>query len=327
MLANQIQNIIQAGHLQPGYHTTGLFDSRAKACSDSAPDYWHTPADTLYTLLLALPHLPADLQASTRTYLQNEFAAYPPYRYDAIGWKDGVQREAFNRPPEFESDRVNYPPLTTSYNNFDVWGYSPHSFYAMWKYAQQFGGAKSIFDSASSRLPAVPPDSTLLAMPHVVNAYITGYQGYLNLQVLAGYAESASVRSELNRLLNFRTTNFSAGSTYEAKSYCRALIASQNFMYLVPELATRLRTNGLTKVQSALNQYYQTAPYWFVPNIDVTFGEGSTQNFYDSHSIFLAKALILQQSRQELTRYLDVPAVQRGDLFFIQKLIYAIEAP
>jgi hypothetical protein len=51
------------------------------------------------------------------------------------------------------------------------------------------------------------------------------------------------------------------------------------------------------------------------------------QNLYDYNAMFLAKAYILKQSRAELTKYLDAPAFQRGDLFYIQNLIAAIEAP
>jgi len=46
---------------------------------------------------------------------------------------------------------------------------------------------------------------------------------------------------------------------------------------------------------------------------------------YDAHGIFLAKAWILQEPGVELEPYLDVPAFDRGDLFFLQKLIVTLE--
>ena len=42
--------------------------------------------------------------------------------------------------------------------------------------------------------------------------------------------------------------------------------------------------------------------------------------------MFSAKAMILREPREELIKYLDVPAFARGDLFYIQNLVAAIEA-
>jgi hypothetical protein len=51
------------------------------------------------------------------------------------------------------------------------------------------------------------------------------------------------------------------------------------------------------------------------------------QNLYDYSAMFQAKAYILDEPRDQLTKYLDAPAFERGDLFYIQNLITAIEAP
>jgi len=45
------------------------------------------------------------------------------------------------------------------------------------------------------------------------------------------------------------------------------------------------------------------------------------------NALFQAKAYALKQPRSELTKYLDSPAFERGDLHYIQNLIAAIEAP
>jgi hypothetical protein len=76
-----------------------------------------------------------------------------------------------------------------------------------------------------------------------------------------------------------------------------------------------------------LTEYEYIAPYWFVSRYEATIGEGVMANLYNYHGLFLAKAYILNQSRQELTRYLDVPAFKQGDLFFIMNLVMVIEAP
>jgi hypothetical protein len=70
-----VQKIISAGHLKPGF-SPGLIDLKLNGlCADRVSDYFHSPADTLYTLLRALPHLPPDVAQSARAYLQAELAA------------------------------------------------------------------------------------------------------------------------------------------------------------------------------------------------------------------------------------------------------------
>jgi hypothetical protein len=56
------------------------------------------------------------------------------------------------------------------------------------------------------------------------------------------------------------------------------------------------------------------------------YGEGMVNPLYDSSALFDARAMLLQASREELLRYLDVPAFERGDLFYIHKLISTLEA-
>jgi hypothetical protein len=96
-------------------------------------------------------------------------------------------------------------------------------------------------------------------------------------------------------------------------------------MFLVPELGQYLHDNARDKVQEALDEYYKLAPYWFVSNFEDGFAESGSVQLYDSYALFMAKALILQESGGELEQYLDVPAFERGDLFYIQKLIAILD--
>jgi hypothetical protein len=329
LLEAEVERMLAAGHLQPGYYSSGLIDKNfTQRCGANLVDYFSDPADTIITLLQALPYLSPELQTRTRIYIQSEFNKYPPYKYTHIGWKEGEPREVFSLPPEVAADRLESGPKTQFYN-FEGWKFSPMSFYAMWKYAQIFGNSRTIFDAGKARLEPLPPDSYLLEMPHVHNAYIAGYWGYLELEKMAGYQESISVRTELNRLLQLRKNNFSKDipdSYFQEKDkfYCRALSGSRNFMYLVPELADYLRQNALPQVEMAVGEYERELPYWFVSKVEAAFGESAINHPYDSIALFQAKALILNQSRSELVKYLDIPAFSVGDLYFIQKLVYAI---
>ena len=91
-LAQEIQKMINAGHLRTGYSSSGMIDNGSKICGDDLMDYWHNPGDTTTVLIQALPYLPTDLQQQTKEYLQSEFLSFPPYTYNHIGWKDGAAR-------------------------------------------------------------------------------------------------------------------------------------------------------------------------------------------------------------------------------------------
>ncbi|MBN1137753.1 MAG: PQQ-binding-like beta-propeller repeat protein [Anaerolineae bacterium] len=333
-LSAEVAKILDAGHLRPGYLSHGIFDHRTeRTVGENLIDYWHHPGDILVTLIRALPHLPDDQQVNVRTYIEHEFADYPPYLYVHIGWRDGAPREAFDLPPEVEADLVNHPPHSNYASFYEGWHYPPHLFYALWKYAQEFGNAQTIFDESKDRLEAPPDDNYLADYPDVHNAYIAGYLGYLELEQLAGYPESAAVSAELDRLLTLRASTFDKDNPWAAceepdcNDYARALNVARNFMYLVPELAEYLRDTIGSDIQAAVEDYSYVAPYWFVTKTEHMYGEGMINPLYDSSALFDARAMILQEPREKLLIYLDVPAFERGDLFYLQRLILAIEAP
>ena len=126
------------------------------------------------------------------------------------------------------------------------------------------------------------------------------------------YAANPAIQAKLDRLLQLWRDTFSADTPYTGGDPCRALSVSRNFLYLTPELGQYLHDQALTKVQSALQQYYRVEPYWFVSAFEDTFGEAVIQPLYDVNALFSAKALILKDPREELVRYLDVPAFARA---------------
>jgi hypothetical protein len=325
-LVAEVRKMLDAGHLRPGYRSHGLLDNKTRdQLGDLLTDYWHNSADTLYALAIALPYLPSEMQAEVRAYMQSEFAQYPPYQVTHVGWRDGAAREPYDLPREAELDRVNHPAYVSGYG-YAGWTWPPSMFYALWKYAELFGGAESIYSASRTRLESPPSDAYLIEFPYILNAYIAGHIGYLELEALAGRAESASVRSTLNRLLALRANSFDKDTLYTGGNSARSLSVARNFMFLVPELGQYLRDHILPEVQEAVDEYSQVAPYWFVADHDTAHAESATQTFYDYHGMFLAKAYILQEPAQELANYLDVPAVQVGDLFYIQNLVATLEA-
>lgn len=334
-LVDEVQKIVTAGHLRPGFGLGGAFSNLAQnQVGDNLTDYWHNPLDTILTLTLAYPHLSPTLQQQVQTYLQNEFAQYHPCDYTHVGWSTGSGREGYDLPPEVIADLPNHPPSAYSTYDFDGWTgpdwkWTPHTFYALWKYAETFGGARDLFDYCEYRLWTPPGDDVLAEYPFAHNAWIAGLLGYLELQKLAGYSPDAGVQNTLDRLLALRVSAFDVdnpwGPDYPASGNQTVAVA-RNFMFLTPELGQYLHDHALGEMQAAFDEYTHDAPYWFVTNYEATFGEITLQHLYDYNALFAVKAMIFGESREALAPYVDVPGFARGDLFYIQNLVLALEA-
>jgi hypothetical protein len=330
-LETEVRKILDRGHLMPGFAKIGLIDfMTVSRLGQYLLHYWHNPSDMLLTLLRAMPHLPPEMQKEVRQYLQNEYAAFPPYRYTHTGFKDGTPREPFAYPPStrriFEHD---FEPLVGS--PFAGWSKPPHNVYAMWKYAQAgLADPAKVFEQASDVIGSTPSDSYLQVFPHVHNAYIAGYIGYVKLASMAGRA-CASQKKELDRLLQLRANTFrwdvqaDTGNRQSDQYFC-TLITAWNFMFLVPELADYLRQHAVSKVQDAIDRYTRMAPYWMVGHNEEVQHENGITPLYQTHALFQAKAQILQEPRDELAKFLDRAVAPVGDLFYLQNLIATLEA-
>jgi hypothetical protein len=352
-LESEVQKMITAGHLRPGYVPGSLLGNGSGNGSGwqtlgDILDYFHNPADTVYTLLLAYPHLSPTLQTQVKTYLQTNYG--PGAKYDFtkvthIGWSTGAPREAGTVPPErTQYFRVGEPITWKPCCASGYWqNFSPFNFYAAWKYAQIIGNndqtvARNIFNSMSGKIEAPTTDEFLLQKPYFTNLYAAGYLGYLELKKLAGLGGDTTVQGYYDKVLALRK-NFTkdtyywsytqwCGATNNCPGYFRAFSVSRNFAFLTPEIAAYMKQQiPATTIQTAINEYQTVAPYWFDQKFDATAGEGTLQHLYDSPSIFQAKAWIQGQSYEELSKYLDAPAFDRGDLFYIQNLVATIQAP
>jgi outer membrane protein assembly factor BamB len=200
----EIQKMLVAGHLKPGYEAVGIldrlgFDETAQEYSFGPVfEYFRNPADTVMTLLQALPYLRSGLQEQVKNYVQNNYGpgrTYDLTRYSHLGYGGGSNREYGLVP----NDEV---PLTPEMPGGSSLTYN---FYAAWKYAEVFGNSKSMFDSMSGRVEAPPVDLTLfIKRPYMLNRFLAGYKGYLELQKLARYAPIAAVQSWHDSELNAR---------------------------------------------------------------------------------------------------------------------------
>lgn len=351
-LEEEIQKMLSAGHLRPGFDSAGFIDLFGNGWyTDDAEfgeifDYFQNPADTVYTLLLAYPHLSAQKQLEVKNYLKNNYGPGAPYDFTRIvhiGYGSGAPREAFIVPAE-DISRWGQPYRSPYYPSTQpicqICGYwknfPPFSFYAAWKYAVIVGNndvtiARDIFSRMSGKLEPPLADNVFLKKPYWLNLYIAGYKGYLELEKLAWGTENATVKSRYEAMLALRANQFSKDTPFKSDTgssfnYNNALAVARNFMFLTPELGDYLSQRISSQVSAAVNEYNYVAPYWFVAKFDVSYGEGTFQHLYDPPALFQAKALILKQPYEELVKWLDVPAFARGDLFYIQNLAFALNA-
>lgn len=364
-LQQQVQKVLEAGHLRPGFMDSGILGGAYYGIYNAPSSfnhfivgnlgqYFRNPSETVITLAMALPYLSAAQQTQVKTYLNTHYAPGKSYdftRYVSVGWKGGAKREIYDDTPDLTTainngnDFIGRGQMTSNQpgccinGNLLIADFSPISFYAGWKFAQAMNytpaQAKALLDGYKSKLPTAGTgnamnNTNLLNYPYVLNEYIAGYRGYLELEKLAGYTTSISASSkygEYTRLLNLRVSNFNQDVPWQLTfNYNNGFGVSRNFMHLVPELAEELRTSKLSQVQKAVTDYQALESYWFVSKYDRTYGEGTFHPLYDIPALFQAKALILKQPFSELAKYLDVPAFAVGDLYYLQNLTYALEA-
>jgi hypothetical protein len=355
-LEAEIQKMLAAGPLRPGYVASGFIDLYGNGNYTDVRemgelfDYFQNPADTVYTLLLAYPYLSSTTQQQVKTYLQNNYGPGKKYDFTKIvhvGWGSGAAREWLEIPTEVQDmwgKQYESPYNPSTEPNCGWCGYwqhfPPFSFYAAWKYAQIVGNndlnfARNIFNQMSSKLEDPLSDDTLTKKPYFLNLYIAGYKGYLELQSLAGYSQSQNVLSKYQQLLSLRVSGFSKDTPFSpigangetaGLPYNNTLAVARNFMFMTPELGDYLNQHIYTQAQTAVNEYEYVAPYWFAEGFDVSYGEGTLQHLYDSPAIFQAKAYILKQPYSELVKWIDAPNFYRGDLFYIQNLVAALGA-
>lgn len=339
-LAAEIQRMIQAGHLAPGVcYMEQHYSLNASRHGYELDDYWHNPGELIYTLAIAIPYLPDELKPSAKNYLESEFNRFPPYTYIHTG-PEGALREITPRPAEFAAAwAVRYNQRTQSATSASGWGsgnisppwsFNPFNIYACWKYAEIFPNkAKAILDAVRSKVISLPAfDGFHLTHPSVLNAYIAGYYGYLNLQSLAGEARSADVEKWLAIALQMRLTALGQ----DPKTLPGA--EAGGFISIVPELGDHLWRNARTLVEQALEYQNWAAPYWHIARAEeITrvdtqrmYWEGYHSHIYETASQFQARAYISKWSRKQLERYLDASSVYRGDLTYIQNLVATLQA-
>jgi hypothetical protein len=339
-LANEVQRMIQAGHLGPGIcYTEQHYSVDSRRHGYQLADYWHNPGELIYTLSIAIPYLPDSLKSAAKDYLKSEFAHYPAHTYVHMG-PGGASREIAARPSEYADNWAFYYNQSLSSATEEVdwgagnitppWRFPPFNIYACWKYAQVFPEtAPAMLSALQGKVLEMPAfDGYHITHPSVLNAYIAGYYGYLNLQSLAGQTRSPDVERWLGSALEQRMTALNQDPSLLPGS------EAGGFIWLTPELGDYLFKNASARVEQVLVYQNWAAPYWHIARAEETtrvdsdraFWEGYHSHIYETASQFQARAYALKWNHDRLEKYLDAPSVYRGDLTYIQNLVAILQS-
>jgi hypothetical protein len=331
-LAREIQKIVDLpeGDMTPGYYCVG----QALGTTRAMTQYFDNPGDDLYVLSKAYQQLgdyPA-LQADLEDYLANQWSEYfSPTAYGRRGWDIGADRIQMVIPPDVNDDMNSRPKIVSA--GWGSWSYPQYNMYSMYEYANAFPSlAGTIYTRAKALIawnyPALNQDSIW-----EYNAWIMGYEGFLKLQELAGQTGDvvggrtrADIQNIRDTMMLTRANNFQKDSPYPMSSgLMRKFNFCRNFMFMCPELGDYFYDNIGTQVQDAWEEYNFVAPYWMMARYTADPQEGTMALLYHYHAMFQAAAHALKLPYDELVKYLDVPAFNVGDMFYIDDLVTAIE--
>jgi hypothetical protein len=317
MLATHVGAMINAGHLKPYYCKRGENNPRW---------YFTNPGDTVWALGRAHGHLPASLQAAVRGYLQREMESYPPLS-DAISTPDdeGTSRMDFDVPRhlrEFEPEFYRDLPRV-------------HNLYAVWLYTNATGDA----DYARRHWTS----AATLAQRHREDfrAYAGGAAGaiaWARLAALVGDGQAVSAAEAcalqaLAALQNEPAMRQPMANRYGFRESWHQPYHLFGFhlLQLSPEVARYIRHHAAPResIGQLVDAGVDHWPMWFVSQASAFsryYGESHALSPLFSAMIYPVKALVQQSDPAQLRGWVDAEDSPRGDLFFIERLVLAIEA-
>lgn len=308
-LVAEVQKVLKAGRLAPFRTLYG----------EHGPRYhWREPWQMVYTLSLALPHLPSELQAAGKRYLTEEIAARPPWEGALLG-PDGTKRQ----PDDLPESVFRAMPA----------GQTPTAFfpYALWVYADRSGDWQTI----RANWPVIQQNFQAKAGQRPNFETASGAIGMYRLAM--GIADSAAARfltlatDTLAACRNFEAVRASAHRAYTGRED-RSWGVTYAFFNLTPELARFIAGDeALAKAAEAYAEVGRwTWPLWWMAQAPVGdagyYGEGCCAGPEQRGMLFNYEAWVRKLPAAQLALYTDVPDALIGDCTYLQNLVTAIEA-
>jgi len=304
--------------------------------------YFHDPADVFLSLSIALPYLSPGLQDQVRDYLAQEWQQYNPLTTRRYPLAEGARRELYPIGPEGLADAYDRGGDRTPDALeilYTVWAYA---YYAdRWDVVED--NWSTIQDLVTSAISPGNPD-TLLSNPNQAQlgsvnrrtsalvAYVRMAQ-HMNDTDAYNWGLDAATRSLAARIEHEEVNRPDVGEWYSSGTGGKFVYreGSHNtwiprYRDLIPEIGAALRVYAAADLTNQLVYLQTVHPTGYLAwGPQVFAGEVSSNFPQHAVDIFTAQAMMLGASAEELRYYLDVPWC-RGDLFYIQKLVYAIRA-
>lgn len=328
LLAQEVRKIVAAGHLAP---------FRALYGEGPRHFFWYQRFDVVYALSLAYPYLPADVQSQVKTYLKSEMQQYPLWSGDLLPANVGTRRE----PDEIsDAERGGLP---------QVYSQRPKLFslYALWLYAQQTGDWQYI----AQNWPAIV--SFYNANRGEVSRHYQSLAGAIGMARMAALKPSPDTQMQATATADI-TAGFNAGTNFTqfAKNASASYLWQDNglawtvgytfegfqYLNLTPEIGRFMNANAAVKAAVlgntaqdiySLKRGEYLYPLWYMaqaPGFSRYFGEGSAIAPDAKAMIFPIKAWVQQQPAATLRLYVDAPDALVGDFYYLQGLVYTIQA-
>jgi hypothetical protein len=317
-LVVQIGRMIDAGHLLPYYAKRGELNARW---------YFTNPGDLLGTLGRAYPYLPPECQLRLRGYLAQELTAYPPWTDRLNSPSDkGTPRQDFHVPEhlwEWQEGRL-YSSLPRV-----------HNVYAIWQYVD------ATDDTSRIRPHWAAIQSFYNSHREDVTSYMGGVAAPIALARLARrmedqQAERAAVQDAVAALQAIRReaewrTPMLRRYGFPVEWSEPFILSGFDLLSLTPEVARYVRDHAETRdaIVAHVEQGIDRWPMWFVSQASCFsryYGESHAISPHYSAMIYPVKALLERESPEQLQTWVDAEDAPRGDLFFLERLVLALEA-
>jgi uncharacterized repeat protein (TIGR01451 family) len=163
--------------------------------------------------------------------------------------------------------------------------------------------------------------------------YLAGeWMGYLQNYTWAGPNDDARqvvYLTQFGVILGDSTAFWTTGIPFTGNDWDTGFCSAHLVAYedMVPELGRVLKDYAIADALIYARKVEASLPTWYRAFSEATLGaEHNLSHPVDSFQVFMAEALIGNAGADNLATYLDIPWLETGDLFYMQKLAETIKA-
>lgn len=282
--------------------------------------FFADPMETVLTLAWSYPHLDEQTQSQVRAWVQKQrlsrgiLADLWSPRWQSTG---GTRRTSYDVPKE--------PRLVLDDRHLDP----RFRLYCLWLWAHNTND-QTIAETIRPRLTDLISEEFQTSDVDLGNSEIAGWIGAARWARQLNFPEwerqaVAKARGAMRGRLSYEWNHPVDGLFWEARNGRWVCARWRN---LTPEIA-RLLSEYAGAIQAKLmDRYvdYHRPTWWLAWNVELAWRNESPFSLPSmAAEIFAAKALILREGPEQLAGWLDIPWCS-ADLFYIQKLVWTLEA-